>query len=272
MASAAPPILPVITPAGGGAATGSSSAPPISSSALRLFLSRISDTARRSLAHRRPWSELLDRSAFARPDTLSEATSRLRKNLGYFRVNYLALLAATLAISLLSHPFSLFLLLALLAAWAFLYLFRPADATPLVLFRRPFSDREILACLVLLTLLVVFLTSVGSLIVSALLVGAALVCVHGTFRVPEDLFLDDQDPTGPAGGFLSFLGGAAASSGTGHKIYRFVMYDPNIVILLNVLYLLNNDVDLYPSLWLKDYARYGLVHVLIDNVIFAVLS
>ncbi|XP_074564789.1 PRA1 family protein B2-like [Curcuma longa] len=218
MASAAPPILPVTTPAGGGATIGSSSAPPISTSALRLFLSRLSDATRRSLAHRRPWSELLDRSAFARPDTVSEATSRLRKNLGYFRVNYLALLAATLAISLLSHPFSLFFLLALLAAWAFLYLFRPADAAPLVLFRRPFSDREILACLVLVTLLVVFLTSVGSLIVSTLLVGAALVCVHGAFRVPEDLFLDDQDPTGPAGGFLSFLGGAAASSGTGVRI------------------------------------------------------
>ncbi|XP_074571476.1 PRA1 family protein B2-like [Curcuma longa] len=219
MASAAPPpILPVNDAAGSGSTTGSAVAPPISASFLRLFLSRISDTARRSLTHRRPWWELLDRSAFARPDSLSDATSRLRKNLGYFRVNYLALLAAALAISLLSHPFSLLLLLALLAAWAFLYLFRPADAAPLVLFRRNFSDREILGGLVLLTLLVVFLTSIGSLIVSALMVGAAVVCVHGAFRVPEDLFLDDQDSTGPAGGFLSFLGGAAASSGTAFRI------------------------------------------------------
>ncbi|XP_009391697.2 PRA1 family protein B2-like [Musa acuminata AAA Group] len=212
MASAAPPILPVSS-AGGGGGAATASAPAISVPALRLFLSRLSDSARRSLAHRRPWSELLDRTAFARPDSLSDAASRLRKNLAYFRVNYLALLAAALALSLLSHPFSLLLLLALLAAWAFLYLFRPADAPPLVLFRRPFSDREVLAGLVLITLLVVFLTSVGSLIVSALTVGAAIVCVHGAFRLPEDLFLDEQDPGGPAGGLLSFLGGAPASSG-----------------------------------------------------------
>ncbi|RWW10172.1 hypothetical protein GW17_00026295 [Ensete ventricosum] len=215
MASAPPPILPVSS-AGGGSAP--SSAPPISVPVLRVFLSRLSDSARRSLAHRRPWYELFDRSAFTRPDSLSDAASRLRKNLAYFRVNYLALLAAALALSLLSHPFSLLLLVALLAAWAFLYLFRPSDASPLILFRRTFSDREILAGLVLITLLVVFLTSVGSLIVSALMVGAAVVCVHGAFRVPEDLFLDDQDPGVPASGFLSFLGGAAASSGAAVRI------------------------------------------------------
>lgn len=46
--------------------------------------------------------------------------------------------------------------------------------------------------------------------VSSLLVGIAILCVHGGFRVPEDLFLDDQEPVN--GGFLSFLGGAASSA------------------------------------------------------------
>jgi hypothetical protein len=40
---------------------------------------------------------------------------------------------------------------------------------------------------------VVFITSVGSLIFSALALGVAVVCAHGTFRIPEDLFLDDPD-------------------------------------------------------------------------------
>lgn len=61
-----------------------------------------------------------------------------------------------------------------------------------------------------LTVFVVFLTSVGSLLISALMVGLAITCAHGAFRVPEDLFLDDQEVT--SSGFLSFLGGAAASA------------------------------------------------------------
>ncbi|KAF8406563.1 hypothetical protein HHK36_008651 [Tetracentron sinense] len=37
-------------------------------------------------------------------------------------------------------------------------------------------------------------TSVGSLLISTLMIGFAIVCAHGAFRVPEDLFLDDQEP------------------------------------------------------------------------------
>ncbi|XP_008804151.2 PRA1 family protein B3 [Phoenix dactylifera] len=211
--NASPPILPLSAgqPAASSAA-GAASTAPISTPAFRRVISRLSDSTRRSLSNRRPWSELIDRSAFSRPDSVSEATSRVRKNLSYFRVNYLTLLAAVLALSLLSHPFSLLVLLSLLGAWCFLYLFRPADP-PLVILGRTFSDRETLGALVLLTVFVVFLTSVGSLLISALMVGAAIVAVHGAFRVPEDLFLDDQEPGGAGSGLLSFLGGAAVSAG-----------------------------------------------------------
>ena len=61
-----------------------------------------------------------------------------------------------------------------------------------------------------LTIFVVFVTDVGSLLVSALMVGLAIVCAHGAFRLPEDLFLDEQEPSNT--GFLSFLGGAASSA------------------------------------------------------------
>lgn len=145
----------------------------------------------------------------ARPDSISDAASRVRKNYTYFRVNYLSLLALVLALSLLSHPFSLLLLLCLLGAWLFLYFFRPSDQ-PLVIAGRAFSELETLGILVVLTIVIVFLTSVGSLLISALLIGVAIVCAHGAFRVPEDLFLDDQEPSNA--GFLSFLGGAASSA------------------------------------------------------------
>ncbi|CAK7325935.1 unnamed protein product [Dovyalis caffra] len=183
--------------------------PPIATPAFRAFLSRLSTSVSQGFSQRRPWYELIDRNSMARPDSLSEAATRIRKNLPYFKVNYITLLVLILAFSLLSHPFSLLVLLSLLASWIFLYLFRPSDQ-PLVILGRSFSDRETLGILVVLTIVVIFLTSVGSLLISALMVGFALVCAHGAFRVPEDLFLDDQVPANA--GLLSFLGGAASSA------------------------------------------------------------
>ena len=214
MASSAPtppPLLPVTNPAAAGsspAATAVGADAPIATPAFRLFLSKLSDSARRSLSDRRPWTELVDRSAFSRPDSLSDATSRLRRNLAYFRVNYAAVVAFALGASLLAHPFSLLVLLGLLAAWCFLYLFRGSDQ-PIVLFGRTFSDRETLLGLVVASFVAFFFTSVASLIISGLLVGGAIVAVHGACRMPEDLFLDDADAASgnsAAQGLLSFLG------------------------------------------------------------------
>ncbi|KAK2377254.1 PRA1 protein B3 [Trifolium repens] len=209
-----PPTLPVSTSqttinSGVGGGGSSQSQPPIATPAFRAFVSRISSSLRQAFSQRRPWYELIDRSSISRPDNLSEAYSRIRKNFTYFRVNYLTLIVFALAISLITHPFSLLVLLGLLASWSFLYLFRPSDQ-PVVLFGRTFADRETLGILSLLTIFVVFLTSVGSLLISALMVGLAIVCAHGAFRVPEDLFLDDQEVT--SSGFLSFLGSAASSA------------------------------------------------------------
>ncbi|KAL6128035.1 hypothetical protein ACLB2K_071393 [Fragaria x ananassa] len=198
----APPTLPITNPQ-----TTSSSVS--QSSVLRAFLSRFTSSIRSGFSQRRPWYELLDRSSLARPDSLTEAYSRIRKNFTYFRVNYVTLLTAVLALSLLTHPFSLLVLLSLLGAWAFLYLFRSSDQ-PLVIAGRTFTDAETLIGLVALTVVVVFFSSVGSLLISALLIGFGIVCAHGAFRVPEDLFLDDQEPANA--GFLSFLGGAQAAA------------------------------------------------------------
>ncbi|XP_038882341.1 PRA1 family protein B2-like [Benincasa hispida] len=164
---------------------------------------------RHALSRRRPWPELLDRSAFSKPESLSEATLRIRKNYSYFRVNYFAIIALILAISLFSNPSSLFLLIALLSSWIFLYLFRPSDQ-PLVLFGRLFRDSEILIGLVIFTACVVFLTSVGSVLVSALTGGVAVVCAHGALRCPDDLFLDEQEVNST--GFLGFFAGVPSSS------------------------------------------------------------
>lgn len=214
MASAAPPILPVTNPqppitTASTTTTAAAAATP--NTAFRAFVTRLHDQIKDGFSQRRPWAELVDRSAFAKPDSISDATTRLRKNYSYFRVNYLAVIAAVLAFSLLSHPFSLITLAALFAAWGFLYLFKPSDQ-PLFLFGREFSDKETLGLLVVFSVFVIFLTSVGSVIMSALVVGLAIVAVHGAFRVPEDLFLDDQDSAGASNSLLTFLGATSTNA------------------------------------------------------------
>ncbi|KAJ0909482.1 putative prenylated rab acceptor P [Helianthus annuus] len=208
--SSPPPSLPVTN-------NQSTTTPSIATPALRSFISRLSSSLRHSFSQRRPWSELVDRSAFSRPETLTDAVSRIRKNFLYFRINYTSLLAVILAFSLLSHPFSLIILLSLLGAWLFLYLFRPSDQ-PLVIAGRTFSDRETLLILIVFTIVAVFLTEIGSVMISAVLVGLAIVCVHGAFRVPEELFFDDQEQSN--GGLLSFLGGAASSTAVAQPVAR----------------------------------------------------
>ncbi|XWS74408.1 hypothetical protein CRYUN_Cryun02cG0213500 [Craigia yunnanensis] len=176
---------------------------------LRSILTRISGSVRHALSHCRPWTELIDRTAFAKPASFSDATLRVRKNFAYFRANYLTLLAGVLAFSLISHPFSLIILLSLTSAWLFLYALRPSDR-PVVIWGRTYSDRETLAILLALTVVVIFLTSVGSLMISGIMVGLGIVCAHGAFRMPEDLFLDEQEPLGS--GLFSFVSGAASSA------------------------------------------------------------
>ncbi|KAL8102131.1 PRA1 family protein B4-like [Apium graveolens] len=200
-----PPIITQPAAPGGSA----DSLPPAAAPAVRAFFSNIIETARQRLACRRPWSELVDRSAFSKPESVSDATARIRKNFTYFRVNYLCLIALIMIFSLVTHPYSLLLLLGLLTAWIFLYLFRPADP-PVIIFGRTFSERETLGILVLSTIVVIFLTSVGYVLTSALMGGLAIVCAHGAFRVPEDLFLDEPADSA-ATGFLSFIKSATTA-------------------------------------------------------------
>ncbi|KAF3508805.1 hypothetical protein F2Q69_00000284 [Brassica cretica] len=164
-------------------------------SSLRVLFSRVRTSVRHATSDARPWTELIDRSAFSRPPSLSEAASRVRKNFSYFKSNYITLVAILLAASLLCHPFALFLLASLAASWLFLYVFRPSDQS-LVIGGRTFSDLETLGMLCLCTVVVMFMTSVGSLLMSTLALGMMAVAVHGAFRAPEDLFLEEQENIG----------------------------------------------------------------------------
>ncbi|KAL1204464.1 PRA1 family protein B1 [Cardamine amara subsp. amara] len=149
-----------------------------------------------------PWTELVDRSSMARPESLSPILNPGSGKISpYFKVTYVAIISRVLAFSLFSHPLSILVLIGLLGGWMLLYLFRPSDQ-PLVIFGRTFSDRETLLVLVLSTIVVVFMTSVGSFLTSALMIGVAIVCLHGAFVV-----LDDQEPAN-----AGLLSGSATSA------------------------------------------------------------
>ncbi|MBA0756015.1 hypothetical protein Gogos_021093 [Gossypium gossypioides] len=145
------------------------------------LLTRLSTYLRLALSYCRPWTDFIDRTAFAKPASFSDATSRLRKNFSYFRANYLTILTAVLAFSLITHPFSLIILLSLIALG-----FSSTHCAP-----------RNCRC-------------VGSLLISGIMMGIAIVCAHGAFRTSEDLFLDEQEPFGL--GLFSFVSAAASSA------------------------------------------------------------
>ncbi|KAG8050841.1 hypothetical protein GUJ93_ZPchr0009g124 [Zizania palustris] len=72
--------------------------------AMRAFLGRLLDSVKCAFSGALPWPELVDRSTLSHPDSLSDATARLHKNLAYFHVNYVAVVALSLAAALLATP------------------------------------------------------------------------------------------------------------------------------------------------------------------------
>uniref|UniRef100_A0A7S0VS06 PRA1 family protein n=1 Tax=Polytomella parva TaxID=51329 RepID=A0A7S0VS06_9CHLO len=158
--------------------------------------SRIKDYLSTVRAKRKPWHELIDRNAISKPATLGEATTRIRKNVNYFKLNYIIIILNTTVLSFLMHPSSLIVLLLLSASWAYVFLVRQG---PLVINGKTLSEREKLLSMSALTFIMIFfVTSIGTVFFSAISLSIALVVVHGALREPDNLFLDDSDSQGSA--------------------------------------------------------------------------
>ncbi|CAO2840170.1 unnamed protein product [Amaranthus hypochondriacus] len=179
---------------------------PTSSSPLSTNLDFISRAKHRfygTLSARRPWRQIFDYHSISCPHNLSDAISRLKSNLLYFRMNFAMFILIVLFLSLLWHPISLIVFIAMMVAWLFLYFLRDE---PLVLFGRSIDDRIVLTVLSVLTIGLLLLTGATGNILISLAVGAAIVVIYSVFRRSDDLFLDEEEAA--AGGLLAGRAGA----------------------------------------------------------------
>ncbi|MED6217524.1 hypothetical protein PIB30_018538 [Stylosanthes scabra] len=167
-------------------ATTSSSSP---STQNLVYISRVKNRVKAGLGTRRPWKTMFDPRSFGIPTTISQAMSRLRINVPYFRMNYAMLALFILFISLLWHPISLIVFLLLMSLWLFLYFLRDQ---PLLLYGHVIDDRIIVVVMTIFTVAVLLLTDATVNILVAVAVGVMVVAVHAAFRKTQDLFLDEE--------------------------------------------------------------------------------
>lgn len=159
--------------------------------ALMAIATKLKDYSMGVFKQGKPWSEVVDRNSFSKPANFAEAAGRLRKNAAYFKVNYLIVMLITLAVTFLLHPSSLIVLGLLTGGWIYVFLVR---TQPLTIGGRTLSEREKLLGMSALSFITVFfLTSVGTVLFSALSVSFCVIALHGAMRVPDDLFLDDAE-------------------------------------------------------------------------------
>ncbi|WCJ39559.1 PRA1 (Prenylated rab acceptor) family protein [Euphorbia peplus] len=177
-----------------------SSSPESGSSSIE-FITRAKERIKEGLGTRRPWKVMFNFRSLSLPRKLPDAVARLRANIAYFRMNYAIIVLMIVFLSLLWHPISMIVFIAMMAAWLFLYFLRD-DA--LVIYGRLIDDRVVLVVLGVLTIVFLLLTQVTLNVVVSVVIGVVLVAVHGVVRKTDDLFLDEES--------TGFLSPAAAGS------------------------------------------------------------
>jgi PRA1 family protein 1 len=159
------------------------------------YLTRAKARIKSGLGTRRPWKEMFNFRSVDFPHGVSDAFSRFKTNIGYFRMNYAIIVLLILFFSLLWHPVSLIVFVVMMAVWLFLYFLRDE---PLMIFHRIIDDGVVLVILSVATIVLLLLTGATMNILSSILIGFAVVLVHAVFRNTDDLTLDEE-----AGGYLA---------------------------------------------------------------------
>ena len=151
----------------------------------------------------KPLAEVFDITAVSKPGNFGELTSRVRKNISYFRTNYAIVTVGTTALVMLMNPWSLFVLALLALVWFYFYIMK---TTPLVLGGREFSDKEKFMLLSGTSLFTIFfLTSVGATIFYAIGLSMIMIGLHASIRSPDDTTLFAEEVPGEGGSLTGLL-------------------------------------------------------------------
>ncbi|KAJ6752560.1 hypothetical protein OIU85_002925 [Salix viminalis] len=160
----------------------------------------------------RPWPELFTSGSFTRPDSFATALTQLRANFHYFRVNYLIIISACGALSLIGSPVSLLIFASVLSLWLLLYFFRE---DPLVLWGYDVSDRLVLIGLILVSVLGVWLSESDWNLVWGVLIGFLVCAAHAFLRNSDGLLVANEEAALVGSGYVSGSYGALSASGDG---------------------------------------------------------
>mmetsp|Transcript_10101 Transcript_10101/g.20673 ORF Transcript_10101/g.20673 Transcript_10101/m.20673 type:complete len:203 (-) Transcript_10101:607-1215(-) len=144
----------------------------------------------------RAWAtDFASPTQFNRPG--DELTSRVRKNLSYFKGNYGILAGGVLVFSILTNPLLLFSLLFLSALWAYLLMFRPkledGSLAPLTLGSKTLSGFEQKAALGGITFVTMMITSLSSTIFWALGVSVCFIGLHASLHKTDTHEVDPEE-------------------------------------------------------------------------------
>ncbi|XAR56854.1 hypothetical protein NMG60_11037475 [Bertholletia excelsa] len=142
------------------------------------------------VSRHRPWQELIAAGSFDRPDSLSGAGVRLRRNVKYFGINYAIIVSICAAFALVGAPIALIIYALVFALWLVL-LFSRED--PMVAWGHHVDDRLVIASLVVVSVAAVWFTGMVNSLLIGIALGLLISAVHGVLRNPEGLFLDEDD-------------------------------------------------------------------------------
>ncbi|GJU79435.1 PRA1 family protein G2 [Tanacetum coccineum] len=141
------------------------------------------------VSHHRPWPEFIS-GDFNRPDSVTDAVTRLKTNSKYFSVNYLIITAVISSLSLIGDPATLVMYATVVTSWLVLFVFRE---DPMNVCGYGVDDNVVILGLVLVSGFVLWIFGFVGSLVFGVLVAVFATFLHCVFRSCDGVYLDETD-------------------------------------------------------------------------------